>query len=753
MSSGAVRPIRRLLILTQTHTDMGYTDHADALRYHHRDIMDEVLELCEATESAPRGAQFRWTCEVTSTTLDYLRSTTSRNVDRFLRLHRDDRMAVAAMRHHWTPLVSPLLAVHTLKDVDALRNEFGIGVRSAMQCDVNGLAWFWIGLLRQRGVNFLMMQQNPHRGYWGCRVPSAWNWQDRDGTELLVFQAEHYGMGGSYLLLSHSGRQETADLLNILDRHSKSPVWPFDFSVLTVTNRANGDNVFPDRGLSRAVADWNAENELQMEIVTLDQLNGLFQKQAQLLPSYSGDWVDSWCDGEASTPLETAVARAAERLLQAIEAVGGTSDPAFAEYIDSLALYDEHTWGAHCSASAPGSPFTIMQRTHKSCLAHRAHALGLRILAKASRKQVPEHAGPVEGDPGFGAVSDDETGPDQHGYLVANPAGVPLEVDWPVPFDRGAGPQICVPQFCGTDHYLPGFGEDGWTDRLQNGTPDGNHRIRVSLPPGGVSIVRPVCASKGGLAAGEGWAESPLARLELCPETGGIRLWRDHASERVILGEPTLFPTVQLLKCEYSRRDIFRAPYWERSEEPMGWNAANLFQDDGFRVEFTQGRVDAAGAHAGVEIRFDCGIAISACWSVSAVSPWLRLVAAQRVASVSQALSIFWPVQAAEFDQRMLVDTGKGLIDPAMDHVPSSCLRWLSMQSGLALEGEKRNDCNGVSRRPAVPTGRSFVKRTAPATGNRQKRVFLDGEYTLGHELSFEDNRRCPVSVDPWPCA
>ena len=92
----------RIYLISHTHTDLGYTDHYASVRLHHRDILDRALDLCEATFDAPEGAQHRWTCEVTGTTLDYLRHTTARNVDRFQALHAAGRIAVAAMRCHWT---------------------------------------------------------------------------------------------------------------------------------------------------------------------------------------------------------------------------------------------------------------------------------------------------------------------------------------------------------------------------------------------------------------------------------------------------------------------------------------------------------------------------------------------------------------------------------------------------------------------------------------------------------------------------
>ena len=677
--------IKKIYLLSQTHTDLGYTDHLAAVLLHHRDILDQALNVCEESFDEPDGTQHRWTCEVTSTTLDYLRNTTNRNVERFQALHKAGRIAVGALRYHWTPLVSKPLAIQTLKDIEELRVEFGISVTSAMQCDVNGLAWFWNDLLVERGIDFLVTQQNPHRGYWGERVPSAWFWENRSGGRMLVLQGEHYGVGGSYLRLSRKGEQDKEELKRILERHDRSDCWPFDFSVITVTNAANGDNVFPDGHLSEAVRDWNDREEPPMEIITLDRLAEIVKQRSCGLGSFRGEWMDSWCDGVASSPLETAVARAAERLLPMIEAIDGDEGLVFRDLIDTLALYDEHTWGAHSAGTAPDNIFATALRTQKSNHAYRAFVLALRHVAVVSRKQAAKLGGPVEGDPGFDQFSHPTLTADEQAYLVANPGDVALEIDIPVPVDRGAGPQISIPQASASNEFFPGFGDDGWTDALQSKAPDGRHRIRARLAPGGAAIVRPILAEPTECSAGNGWIENAFARLETCPETGGLARWFDKTSGREVASGSTLVPLVQLMRPGFNRRQIFQAPYWERSGKPMEWNREDLFVDDVATVVSGGPSIDAGGASLSMRFEFRSGIVIDSAWCLTGKSAWPRLTAIQYARNVEQAFSIFWPISVPGYDRRILLDTGGGWIDCSAEHVPSSSLAWQCMQGGIAL--------------------------------------------------------------------
>ncbi len=682
--------IKKLYLLSHTHTDLGFTDHLAAVRLHHRDILERALEVCEESIDEPQGTQHRWTCELTSTTLDYLRHTSPANIDRFLALYKTGRIAVAGMRYHWTPLVTKPLAIHTLKDIDALRDEFGITVRSAMQCDVNGLAWFWNGLLQSKGIDFLSMHQNPHRGYWGEHLPSAWHWEDRAGGSILVHQGEHYGLGGGYLRLGRPGQQDKKTLFDILDRHALSDRWPYDFSVINVTNTANGDNVFPESYLSAAVQDWNSREAVQMEIATIDQIGDLLRAVPDL-PVRRGEWMDSWGDGVASTPLETAAARTAERLIPVIEALGEDEQPVLEQMLDSLALYDEHTWGAHSATTAPENIFAASQQIQKSQHAFEALALAMRLVARRSRVFFANRAnGPLEGDCRFDERSHPDKGPDVQAYIVANLSDHPMEVDWPVPLDRGAGPQTSIPQSFAFDAFFPGIGEDGWTDAMLDDKPSGSKRLKAHLAPQTAQILVPTAAATTDCSAGDTWIENVQCRVELCPHSGGIKRWFDKTtgSELVDPARPIFGPEMQFLRAEFVRREIFEAPYWERQEKEMGWNKADLFRDGGKQVRLEPGTVDPEGATIHAISTFESGYSVDTRFRLAPDSADLRIQGEQRAIGSGEVFSINWPVGFAPPHRRLWIDTGDGLVDALADQLPTSSTRWQLAQTGIAFKGD-----------------------------------------------------------------
>ena len=58
--------IKRIYLISHTHTDIGYTDHQDTVFRQHLDFIDQAIELGEATADYPQEARYKWTCEVTS---------------------------------------------------------------------------------------------------------------------------------------------------------------------------------------------------------------------------------------------------------------------------------------------------------------------------------------------------------------------------------------------------------------------------------------------------------------------------------------------------------------------------------------------------------------------------------------------------------------------------------------------------------------------------------------------------------------
>ena len=118
--------------------------------------------------------------------------------------------------------------------------------------------------------------------------------------------------------------------------------------------------------MSTFVRDWNGKYAFPKLVIatTREMMQELERRYGDQLPEFSGDFTPYWEDGAASSARETALNRAAaERLVQA-ETLFALREPAkypelaLREAWRNVVLYDEHTWGAHCSISEPESDFT-----------------------------------------------------------------------------------------------------------------------------------------------------------------------------------------------------------------------------------------------------------------------------------------------------------------------------------------------------------------------------------------------------------
>jgi hypothetical protein len=115
---------------------------------------------------------------------------------------------------------------------------------------------------------------------------------------------------------------------------------------------------------------------------------------ADLIPTWRGDWLDWWSDGVASSAYETGVSRGTHEHLAMAELLGSwlTSEglPTWsaeraAHVYEQATLYDEHTWGAFASISAPNALWTKTQWSRKSNYGYTASAEALDLLSRGAR--------------------------------------------------------------------------------------------------------------------------------------------------------------------------------------------------------------------------------------------------------------------------------------------------------------------------------------------------------------------------------
>ena len=373
-----INPVRKweIYILHHSHVDIGYTHVQTEVEHKHWKYFEQVIDLARKTADYPPGSAFKWNVEVLWAVDSFLKQASPEDMQAFVDAVKKGWIGLDALYgNELTALCRPEELVRLVDYAQTLRQRFDVTIDSAMITDVPGYTWGIVPVLAQSGVKYFSV--GPNRGHRIGYTLSTWGdkpfyWQSPSGKhEILCWVA---GEGYSFF---HSGRLDGGRLFNYLKRLGDSE-YPYDMVQLRYS--IGGDNGPPDPNMSDFVRDWNQKYAYPKLVVatTTEMFREFEQRYAEKIPRFRGDFTPYWEDGAGSSAAETAINRqAAERLVQA-EALWAILNPAeypteqFREAWRNVILYDEHTWGAHCSISQPESDFTIAQWKIKQAFALNA---------------------------------------------------------------------------------------------------------------------------------------------------------------------------------------------------------------------------------------------------------------------------------------------------------------------------------------------------------------------------------------------
>ena len=523
--------IRTLYIVNHSHTDIGFTDYQDVCFRQHAEFIEQALDLIEATAEYPQEARYRWVCEMTGPLERYLRKAKPAQVDRFRRWHQQGAIEVAGMQYNLTPLLDVEQMHRSLYPVRRLREEYGLRVEVAMQCDVNGISWLFADLLPAIGIDFLTLAVNTIRGGGPKPRPAAFWWEGPAGGKILAWHGYHYLFGRS---MAGLGNWRFVDRLlpPLIAKLEADPAYPFDFMYGQGTHPVRVDNGPPDRRLPDFVRDWNAAGRSpRIEITTVSEFGQrLRAEHGKRLPTWRGDWLDWWSDGVASSAYETGLNRTTHELLRMAETIGawlaatghvGWDAERLAHAYEDATLYDEHTWGAFASIDAPTSLFTRSQWNRKAGFAYAAAAEAHDVLARAARTfaGTQGHAG-GEGLFNLGSLTPEEAYPSSGApeLLLINTLPWTRTVLAEEPEQRGwTAPAGMLEAFFPRD--VP-WGGDRPATPLR--------RVRGQVPGMGFAFI-PLQETPAAtdLRVKAGMIENSHYRVRLDPATGAVAEWLD----------------------------------------------------------------------------------------------------------------------------------------------------------------------------------------------------------------------------------
>lgn len=577
-------PLREILVVPHSHTDLGFTHDRPVVKALHGRFLDRAMDLVEADAHHAQGERMVWVIETYGVLLPWLRRAGSAAIERLQRLERAGLIEVMAWRDHQTPLADLADTVATLRTLDDLRRDYGFRIECAMNCDVNGVNWPVADALLDAGVRGYTTAINQHFGKAPLHRPSLFRWQAPSGRTLSSYVGMAYGYTGKLGI----GAPDFSVLEGWLPRlEARLAEGGYPASVVMFQSiAAFGDNGPADASILPFIRRWNAEGRVpRLRMGTMRDWWDAVAAEGSDLPVIGGDWTDSWNFGAGSKARELAYQRGTRGRLRAAEWLLAVQPMESSRSVleaarDAYHEYHEHTWSADSCVGAPWSVDAWAQDTHKSALAATAHSLTNLVLRDAvadlARRVERSSAGDV---------------------LVVNPLPFARTVSALVP-GSVSHPRGIAEDMDAARHFADrkaDFELDAQAGRpLNEWHQDPEFYLRpVEVPafgfrvvPRGDALVDPFAEF---VDSDEVVIETQHGRFEFDAVQGGVRSWRDNATETEWVDQDAPYRFHELVhervggNPEWPRGEIFTMD-WASPEfdSPNGWRP-------GWRAERTPG--------------------------------------------------------------------------------------------------------------------------------------------------------------------
>ncbi len=380
----------RFFLVQNTHTDIGYTDRPSVLAAAFVRFIDDAVQFCADTDDYPDDAKFRWVCEGTWAVEWFLRDRPPARREEFLRRVREGRIEVTGLQMNLGGSAPEEVVRRSLLPIRRLREQYGIPIRTAMQCDVNGFPWDLPEMCSEIGIEALAAGINVTRSVPVFPFNRGITWESPGGGQMIAWRGEHYHFG------NQRGFIDNVDV--VLDKlppelqRFEELGYPYDALYIQHAGY-HTDNSPPNVKVSDLVKEWNERFSWpKLRFATLSEFIDYVKENKADLPVYRKAWPDWWCDGNGSAARRLGVVREAEEGLLRASTAWATvragrakqfADPrkSFAQGYEEAAIYNEHTFGASSSISSPGSLNTRTQWGEKAARAEGAQWIATQLEA------------------------------------------------------------------------------------------------------------------------------------------------------------------------------------------------------------------------------------------------------------------------------------------------------------------------------------------------------------------------------------
>lgn len=428
--------IKTIAIVHHVHTDFGYTDHPDRVKLEFVKYINQAVDYVLASADYPEGSQFAWTHEQLYPLRLWWENATQRQKDRFFEAIAGGRMEVMGTAFNVTAFLDKNEWDCVLSWIPRALWD-ACNIKSIMQIDVNGMHTAGMVSAYDRGIRNLFMGPNAYYGAPPMPTPSAFNWQIAENKQMFVWLNPSYNNGT--FLFNKNWRQgpvpgysdlryrapERGDIwrsdeASILEAHRlclKNVAliegsreenttaetdgfttnrifggYALETLPVSVTNQWRVDNDPPFYPIVDFVKRWN-EMGLQPRLLlcTATQAMDMVKSEpGDKIPAFSGQWIDWWANGNASSPVEMSFSREAKRVLKQAKSplfgpLSTEQEKTTQTITEDICMYDEHTFGSWQSVSDPYSFDNLSQAAEKNCYIYRALDAAQCLLAERAR--------------------------------------------------------------------------------------------------------------------------------------------------------------------------------------------------------------------------------------------------------------------------------------------------------------------------------------------------------------------------------
>jgi len=314
--------IHTLYFIHHSHTDIGYTHDQPVVFDLHGRFLDEALRLADKYSDRDSDGAFRWTVENTFVLYRWLQGASAQQIELFKTLERAGRIEVTGMFANLTPLFDTDQLAETFQLLRPLRDDFGLTIRHAMNCDVNGENWPLVDLLLDLGIEGFTMAINTHFGGAPMQRPNVFWWEGPSGRKILAYNGWTYDTGWRFGI-GHDAAMFEDTWWPRVERRLAEIDYPLPVLMLQ-SFHPFGDNGSAYEPFSRFIDTWNEQGKSpRLVMSTPNDWWAAVKAQSHLLPSYRGDWTDYWNFGSISSAHEQSLNRASRARLRAADALAG----------------------------------------------------------------------------------------------------------------------------------------------------------------------------------------------------------------------------------------------------------------------------------------------------------------------------------------------------------------------------------------------------------------------------------------------